>query len=747
MEKKKNQNKSKIKTRDHPRSHAITEIAGNIANAVAIKDEDLFFLSQPSGEAPLNNKDGFGLYYHDCRYLSGYEFRIAGTRPNSLAASSPRGFTSKLELANRELIEPDGKTLVKQQIGVQWERVIDSQDLTLHDLFSFRNYGLQPARFPIAFSFSSKFEDVFQIRGATAEKRGKLHKPQWKNGRLQFQYNGADGIGRHLEVALDPKATSQKGADCELRVHVAPGQVTEVRVSLKITESNPKLEKKINSHAPLGRHPASIASNLKVKSNEWVEQQTSVHSDNHILNETLKTSLRDLRVLRSSLEDLNYFAAGLPWYGALFGRDSIIAAYQTLAYEPSIAAQTLRLLAKYQGTQVDEFRDEQPGKILHELRHGEMAHLKEVPQSPYYGSVDSTPLFLILLAEHAHWIGSLELFQELKQNIERAFQWIAQFGDESGHGWLEYSVKSSRGLGNQGWKDSGDSIVNADGTLAKPPIALVEVQGYVYLAKSKMADLYQRSGDQSTAQRLRKEARDLRQRFNSEFWISKMGTYALALQQGTRPCAVVSSNPGQAMWSGIADHRKAGSTVKQLMKEEMFNQWGVRTLSSAERRYNPMGYHLGTIWPHDNSFVAAGFRNYGFDREACQVFEGILGAARHFEHYRLPEVFCGFSQKDFAMPVRYPVACHPQAWAAGSVPFFVQNLLGIVPNAFEKKLNIMRPVLPDSVNEVEVKGLRLGQGTIDLKFEKNEENNVTVQVLQPADVEVEVPATKVKRAA
>lgn len=447
-----------------------------------------------------------------------------------------------------------------------------------------------------------------------------------------------------------------------------------------------------------------------------------------MLNRVLQRSLADLYVLRSRLNERNFFAAGVPWYVTLFGRDSLLAGFQTLAYEPEVAERMLRLLAEYQGTKVDEWRDEAPGKIMHELRVGEMAHLNEIPQTPYYGTVDATPLFLILLARHADWTGSLDLFHDLLGNVERALNWMAHYGDE-GTGYLTYESKSKKGLGNQGWKDSGDSIMNADGSLAKPPIALAEVQGYAYLAKTGIADLYHRAGQADRADQLRKEADDLRQRFNRDFWLKDLGIYALALQAGGKPCAVVASNAGQVLWSGIADPDKASKTKDHLMAEDMFSGWGIRTLSSKARRYNPVGYQLGAVWPHDNSLILAGFRNYGFDEEARRICAGLVEAATNFRGYRLPEVFCGFSQEQFAVPVRYPVACHPQAWAAGAVPFILTTLLGLTADGFGGKLHIVRPLLPDLANWVEVEGLRVGGGRAHLRFERAGDK-VEVKVLE-----------------
>src|SRR5581483_1666930 len=369
-------------------------------------------------------------------------------------------------------------------------------------------------------------------------------------------------------------------------------------------------------------------------SREWLSGYAEVESNSVQLNRVMQRSLLDLGILKSELDGQHYFAAGLPWYGALFGRDSIISALQTLAYEPNLAESTIRLLAKYQGTKTDDWRDEGRGKILHELRRGELANLNEIPQTPYYGSVDSTPLFLILVGEHANWTGDLSLFNSIRQHVERALDWIDHGGADPEGKYLSYASKSSKGLGNQGWKDSGDSVMNSDGSLATPPIALVEVQGYVYQARLLIANLFERVGDKQRADRLRSQTTELKRSFNRDFWVESKNFYAIALQKDNKPAAVISSNPGQALWTGIIDDPKAKAVVEPLTAEDMFCGWGIRTLSHKERRYNPIGYHLGTVWPHDNSIIAAGFRRYGFDKQAVKVLESIVSVGQHFEHAR-----------------------------------------------------------------------------------------------------------------
>ncbi len=713
----------------------------NVARAVVTKAADIFFLSQKNGGLPADNQDGFGLYYHDCRYLDGYRIQFAGTPPNVLVSTANRGSIAEFELTNEELQVGEGKTVPVQTFGVHLQRVIDGTGLIVHDVITIENYDVKPHELPLSFDFQSHFEDVFEIRGLHPKKTGKQHKPEWHDGVLVLSYSGADGVLRRTEVHFDPRPAKSTARSAEYKFPLNAGERQRLEISFQIIETR--------EITPFGKRLQSkaddVAQGIDRTSHEWLSGYAEAHSSSLELNRVMQRSLLDLGILKSKLDGHRYFAAGLPWYGALFGRDSIISALQTLAYEPKIAEDTIRLLAKYQGTKNDDWRDEEPGKILHELRRGELANLNEIPQTPYYGSVDSTPLFLILIGEHANWTGDLGLFNDVRPHVEQALHWIDHGGADPGGKYLSYASKSNKGLGNQGWKDSGDSVMNSDGSLATPPIALVEVQGYVYRAKRLIADLYARAGDNETADRLRRQSADLKKNFNRDFWVKSKNFYAIALQKGDKPAAVISSNPGQALWTGIIDNDKAKAVVDQLSGDGMFSGWGIRTLSQKERRYNPIGYHLGTVWPHDNSFIAAGFRRYGFDAPAVRVLESIVKAGEYFEHARLPEVFGGFSQHEFVLPVRYPVACHPQAWAAGSVPFMMASLLGITADAFNKRLRLIRPVLPESVDELYLRRIKIGDSVIDLHFERTHDGNLQVDTVKNSGsikVEVEQPGAR-----
>ena len=713
-------------------------MAHSIAKAVVIKHGNLFFLAPPEGEVPMSLGHGFGLYFHDCRYLNGYELTVGGEHPEPLAARSWEGGRAVFQLTTPDFETPDGRTIQRETVGLKWERVIDGEQCVLHEQLDIQNFGSEPVVCPIMMRFRAGFEDVFEIRGLFHEVKGKLFKPSWRDKCLVFSYEGGDRIRRSLAVHFYPLPKDVKGTAVEFHISLQPNESKQIRISLAVSESDEQ-PNRLFAQTSVYRDLHAVTQGIKASCEQWMKRETEFHSDSILLNRVMRRSLLDLHMLKTSIAGDDYFAAGVPWFATLFGRDCLITSLQTLALGTETAADTLRLLARYQGDHVNEWRDEQPGKILHELRVGELARMNKIPHTPYYGTIDATPLFIILMSRYVHWTGDLDLFQELRSHIERALHWIDRYGDVAGDGYVSYVGNTNKGLINQGWKDSGDAIVTEDGRIAHPPIALVEVQGYVYLAKMSIADLYDRVGERDHATHLRAEAHALRDRFNRDFWLEDEGCYALALEAGRRPCRVMSSNPGQALWAGIVDEQKAGRVVQRLMKPDLFNGWGIRTLSYKERRYNPMGYHMGTVWPHDNSLIAAGFRRYGFDREADRIFVGLLEAAMEFEDYRLPELFTGFAREEYGVPVRYPVACHPQAWAAGSIPFLVETLLGLVPDAFGNRLKIVNPHLPDFINRVEIRHLCVGKGSLDLCFERGRDGQLEAKVLQVSgDLSVEV---------
>ena len=707
----------------------------SIADALVLKDQDLFFLSEPSGRVPLERGHGLGLYFQDCRYLSGYDIVVGDLAPEELGAEAGRGYVALIESTNDAPLparageghDEAGEPIEKQQLEIAWHRVLDGGAHSLYDELSVRNNGPGRARCTLHLNFSAAFEDVFRIRGKLVERQGRHLPPTWRDGALRLAYRGADGLARSTWIRFDPPPDRHAGGAVEFELDLAATERQQVLVAVTV-EAGPRLR----SHVPAACRPKDRARADRERRRtrqHWLRDGPVLHSGSLVIDAIVRRSLADLRMLATPLDGSAYLAAGVPWFVALFGRDSLIAAHEVLAYDAQVAADTLRLLARLQGHASDPWRDEQPGKIPHELRVGEYARLGLIPHTPYYGSVDSTPLFLCLLGEHASWTGDLSLFEELREPAEAALAWLDHYGDSDGDGYLEYVAGASGGLINQGWKDSGEAIVNADGSLATPPIRLAEVQGYAYRARREMAELFARSGDAARARDLREAAERLRRRFERDFWSERLGTYVLALQgESRRPVEVLTSNAGQVLWSGIASPDRARRTADRLLRDDAFSGWGVRTLATHELRYNPIGYHLGTVWPHDNALIGTGFRRYGLDDHAVRLLEGLAEAAMAFPAYRLPETFAGFARDDYGTPVHYPVACHPQAWAAGAVPALLTACLGLRPEGFERRLRISRPVLPAFLPWVELHDLAVGQGHVDLRFEQGHAG-VAVEIL------------------
>ena len=710
----------------HARRHRSSAAAG-ITDAVTAKDGEPFLLCGPDGQIPARGGHGLGFYHHDCRFLDGYELRLGGAKPETLAATEVGGNTLLLELTNPALgSQSDGERRVERdQLGITWTRRVDASGPALHDELEIRNFGDTDASIPVDLRFRATFEDVFQVRGLAGQGSGSLRQPAWHGGTLRFGYAGSDGVERGVSIRIRPEPDTFTSDGASLTLSIPGRKRTTLRVEVELSEKagrgvQPVEERSSPHRQPRRNTDASHATAEDTADGEWIGGHgwtTSVRTSSFALRRALGRSLDDLALLRGQLGGLRYYEAGIPWFATVFGRDSLIAALQSLAFDADVAAETLRLLASRQGQTDDAWREEQPGRILHELRIGELARTDEIPQTPYFGTVDATPLFLMLLGRHETWTGSLDLFRELRGSVEAALGWIDRTAADDGDGFLTYRGRSANGLANQGWKDSGDAIVMADGSLAEPPIALAEVQGYVYRARLAIADLYERDGDAAAAASLRRAAAELRERFEARFWNEPLGCYALALANGS-PCEVVTSNAGQVLWTGIAGEERAAKVAHRLMQPDMFGGWGIRTLSTEATAYHPIGYHLGTIWPHDNSLIADGFCRYGHREAAEAIFLGLLEAAGRLPHDRLPECLAGFGRDTFADPVRYPVACHPQAWAAGALPSLLITTLGIEPDGFAGVLRIRRPLLPRGIEEVELRDLPVGAGRAHLRFRR-----------------------------
>ncbi len=711
---------------------------GSIAPAITAKNGPVYFLTDPGGRIPLSYAHGLGLYYHDCRYLAGYDLRLGRAHPDVLAASSARGYAADFQLTNGDIDLPDGTRVPKERVAIRWDRVIDGEGLALRETLAILNHGVDTVQLPLTLSFRAGFEDLFVVRGMHAAETGGLAESRWI-GRdlLFFLYHGRDQVWRSLAIRFDPPPRRHRQGTARWRLALEPQREATLHVTLQLAESRDRADVEPSGRGDADRRGRHVAAGLEKTAEAWTTHTATIASDDPRLNDVMRRSLLDLGTLRTVLDGRHFFAAGVPWYVTLFGRDSIVSALQALAFDAGMAADTLRLLARFQGTRLDAWRAEEPGKIPHELRVGELANMGAIPYTPYYGTIDATPLWLILLGRHAAWTGSLDLFRELRPCAEAALKWLDDYGDRDGDRFLEYDAGAAGdGIVNQGWKDSGDAIVNADGTIATPPIALVEVQGYAWRARQELATLLERAGEPERAAQLRRAAAALRARFQREFWLEDEGMYALALQKDHRPCAVRASNPGQTLWTGIVPPERTAAVGELLLADDMFSGWGIRTLSTREKRYNPAGYHLGTVWPHDTAFAAAGLHRTGQSDRALRVLDALLAAAAGFQHDRLPEVFSGFPPGIFPTPVRYPVACHPQAWAAGSVPFLLTELLGLDPDACAHRLRVVRPVLPAGVTRLDFTGLRVADARVSLRFTR-EAGGVRVEVTE-REGEVEV---------
>jgi glycogen debranching enzyme len=533
---------------------------------------------------------------------------------------------------------------------------------------------------------------------------------------LRFAATGLDGRERSTSITCAGAIAEERG---RLRIPVAlePGDQAAFEVHFAL--GAPERPGDADLAGTFGGDGRASMPHAGAEANAWLADRPALELDDELVDRVLRRSLLDLRLLASNLDGHRYYAAGVPWYATLFGRDSIVTALEMLAFDPAMAEQTLQLLAGKLGDRVDDDHDEEPGKVVHELRLGELAELGLTPLARYYGTVDATPLLLCLLCEHTDWTGSLDLFRELRPQVDAALGWIDQYGDLDSDGLLEYHRRSPGGLENQGWKDSWDGILDEHGVPLRPPIALVEVQGYVVAAKRGLARLFELDGDAERADGLRADAARVTDDLE-RFWLDDRGCYSMALDVEKRASGALASNQGHLLWARAVSSGRARAIRDALMSGASYSGWGVRTLSANERGFNPVGYHTGTVWPHDNAFLAVGLRKYGFDEAFLRILEDLLDASASFSDYRLPELFAGFSRTEYEDPVPYPVACSPQAWAAGSLPWMLTAGLGIAPDALAGALRIRRPSLPRQLDRLAVRGLRVGDAGVDLLFERVE---------------------------
>jgi len=696
------------------------------ANDQVLKHGDAFAVFDRHGDIRPERLSEHGIYHRGTRHLSGLLLTLAGTRPLLLGSTAKRD-NSRLavDLTNTDL---DGRGGRIPHSTVHLARTKVLLDGTCHERLTLRTFGEAPLDLALEVHFEADFADVFEVRGMVRADRGRLLAPGVSEGGVLLRYHGLDGLVRRTRISFSRRPEELTPSRALLRVRLEPGRAATLDVVISCEQGStrrrnvPSIEEAVvrsrRHHAAVRRGGARLS------------------SSNELFNDWLERSGSDVAMLTARTDKGLYPHAGVPWFSDPFGRDALIVALQCLWVAPQVARGVLGYLAAHQADGYDPASDAQPGKILHEVRDGEMAVTGEVPFRRYYGSHDATPLFVLLAAEYLRQTDDAATLRDLWPNIERALAWMRTDGDRDGDGFLEYHRQSDDGLAQQGWKDSWDSIFHADGRLAAGPIALVELQGYAYAAQLGAAAIAERLGSAERAVELRSAAASLRDAFDVAFWDEEMGTYVIALDAEKRPCRVRSSNAGYALYTGIARPERAASLAATLLADASFSGWGVRTVAAGEARYNPMAYHNGSIWPHDNAIVARGLARYGHVDEAVRILEGIFESSRHFDLARLPELFCGFTRRDGEGPTRYPVACSPQAWAAGAVFMLLEAALGMEVHAAAREVRLRHSRLPGFLERLTLRNLRVGGGRLDMELER-QRHGVGIRVTdRSGDVDV-----------
>ena len=663
---------------------------------ISILEGNTFVVSDRAGNLDASLSDPLGLFAWDTRFLSRWILTVDGTVPNVLSTDDLHYYETQFFL-----VPGTGTIYVDAELSIIRKRAVGSgfsEDLLI------RNEGAKPIKLHLQIEAGADFADLFEVKDAQP-KKGQLYQSA-HDGRLTLGYRRGTFVRETFITSTAPAHVDRDGLSFE--VHIEPHGEWSTRIDVDISVG--ALPTAV-SHAD-GDRPQR-GKDLSA----WLQGAPVLRSDWEPLSRIYTRSLVDLAALRFEPRVVPggaLPAAGLPWFMSIFGRDSVITSLQALPFVPDLARTTLHALARWQGTRVDDFRDEEPGKILHELRYGELSAFEERPHSPYYGAADATPLFLILLDEYSSWMADDEIVRELELEARAALAWIDAYGDRNGDGYVDYERRNPEtGLDNQCWKDSWNSILFADGTNSRLPRATCEIQGYVYDAKMRGARLARRVwNDPDLANRLEQSAADLKARFNRDYWMDDRGCFALAIDGDGRLVDSITSNIGHLLWSGIADEDKAARCVELMMGDSLWSGWGVRTMAEGEGGYNPIGYHLGTVWPHDNSIIASGLARYGYRKESARVAAGVLQAAVFFDG-RLPEAFAGFARRLTQYPVLYPTACSPQAWATGAPLMFLRAMLGLEPVGRRLLVAPELPMLAEGGGWLELLDIPGGWGRAD----------------------------------
>lgn len=682
------------------------------ARTLSLLHSDIFAVFDRHGDIHPIGLGQQGIFCEDTRHISRLELRISGRRPLFLSSSiHADNILLSADLTNPDIDLPSGELLPHGMLHLNRHKFLD--DYSCFERISAINYAQRPLDVELSFSFAADFADIFEVRGEKRRRRGTMLPEEVDGSCVTLVYKGLDHVTRrtHITSSMAPSAITP--SQITLPLHLDPQQ--EVTFSIDILcECN-------GQDRELAKYDCALQRvNQQRRSSPLSE--FSIYTSNRQFNHWANRSMTDLQMMLASTPLGLYPYAGVPWFSTAFGRDGIITALELLLPAPEIAKGVLAFLAATQATTHDPERDAEPGKILHETRKGEMARLREVPFGCYFGSIDATPLFVMLAAAYYERTADLEFLRSIWSNIEAALEWIDCYGDMDGDGFVEYARHSPTGLVQQGWKDSEDSVFYSNGELATGPIALCEVQSYVYAARTGIVAVAHALGYDALADEQCSKAKDLSKKFEAAFWSDELSTFSMALDGEKRRCEVRSSNAGQCLFSGIAQPRHAQLVMQGLLSPGLFSGWGVRTLASEEIRYNPMSYHNGSVWPHDNAMIAFGAINSRKKDLALRILSGLLDLSFFVDLRRLPELICGFPRQPGKGPTLYPVACSPQAWAAGACLLVLQSCLGLTVSARESRIYLRHTALPEGLDRVELHNVRVGAAAVDLAFERHDEN-------------------------
>ena len=697
---------------DDDRYQILAASSLTLSGARVLKHGDTFAVFDRHGDIrPYGVTGAQGLYHEGTRFLSALRVRLGGERPLLLSSTVREdNILLGVDLMNPDLTNGDQVLIPHGTVHVLRSKFLWHGSCYEHLQVS--NYGATAVDVVLSVEFAADFVDVFEVRGTRRHRRGSMHPPEVGQNVVTLSYTGLDGDRRSTRFYFAPAPDVSSEKQVSFQLHLEAAQAKDLYVTIGCeSRTEPPAVHRAFEHAH-GEACTALRRHASV--------ECSVTTSNEQFNDWLNRSIADLRMMITDTPQGPFPYAGVPWFSAPFGRDAIITALEAVWFNPELALGVLAFLAANQADAFDTDADAEPGKIIHEVRSGEMAKLREIPFGRYYGSVDSTPLFIMLASAYHEVSGDTASIAQLWPHVERALEWIFRHGDLDGDGFVEYGRRSKSGLLHQGWKDSQDSVFHADGTPAQGPIALCEVQGYVFSAQQGAARLAEALGMPERARVLRARSDELRQRFDQAFWCEDLGTFALALDGAKRPCRVRSSNAGQTLFTGIVLNERVAPLAEQLLTAEMFSGWGIRTVGSKEHRYNPMSYHNGSIWPHDNALIAWGLARYGMRQEALAVMSALFDASLFVDLNRLPELSCGFTRRPGEGPTLYPVACSPQSWVAGAPLLLLRAALGMTVEGGERRVRFDRPALPPFLEEVTIRNLRVGrQSAVDLDLRRH----------------------------